>query len=87
MIISGKLAPTPSMVSDIIAPILIPFAVSAAAIGTIVEIRVIYGTTEAVINDVGEENILTSFPLGIYKVHIVTKKGQTVISNFKQLEN
>ena len=51
------------------------------------KVLAIYGMTEAVISEIGEEKILTSYPLGIYKVHIFTKKGQPVISNFKQLEN
>ena len=39
MIISGRLAPAPPMVKDMMAPMLIPFAANDAAMGTMVDAR------------------------------------------------
>ncbi len=57
------------------------------AINTFVEKKVlaIYGMTDAVIKGVGKDNVITSYPLGVYKVYIFTKKGEPVISNYAQL--
>ena len=46
----------------------------------------VYGMTEAVIEEIGEDNIITSYPLGIYKVFIFTHKGEPAISNYDQLK-
>ncbi len=57
------------------------------AINTFVEKKVlaIYGMTDAVISDIGKDNIITSYPLSVYKVYVFTKKGEPVISNYAQL--
>jgi len=50
------------------------------------KVLAIYGMTDAVIEEVGVDNIITSYPLGAYKVFIFTPKDRPVISSFEQLQ-
>lgn len=45
----------------------------------------IYGMTDAVIEEIGSEEIITSYPLGVYKLFIFTRKGDSSISSYAQL--
>lgn len=46
----------------------------------------IYGMTEAVIAEIGPQQIITSYPLGAYKLYIFTRKDDPPISSYAQLE-
>jgi ABC-type amino acid transport substrate-binding protein len=50
------------------------------------EVLAIYGMTDAVIEKVGEQEILTSYPLGVYKLYVFTLRDRGAISNFTQLK-
>lgn len=45
-----------------------------------------YGMIDPAINMVGEENLVTSFPMGVAKLYIFTKKGTPAITSLKQLK-
>jgi hypothetical protein len=45
----------------------------------------IYGMTNTVIEEIGSDKIITSYPLGVFKLYIFTRKGEAPISNFSQL--
>ncbi|WKE64575.1 transporter substrate-binding domain-containing protein [Gallaecimonas kandeliae] len=46
----------------------------------------IYGMTEALAPLLGEDKILTTYPLGVYKLYIFTRKGEAPISSLAQLK-
>lgn len=50
------------------------------------EALAIYGMTEAVIAEIGTQQIITSYPLGAYKLYIFTRKGDPPISSYAQLK-
>lgn len=50
------------------------------------EVLAVYGMTDAVIEKVGDKQILTSYPLGVYKLYLFTAKGRRAISSFAQLK-
>lgn len=50
------------------------------------EVLVIYGMTSAVVDQIGDEQILTSYPLGVYKLFVFTRKGSAAISSVEQLK-
>jgi len=45
----------------------------------------IYGMTEAVLRSTPAEKILTSYPLGVYRLHVFTRKGKPRVSSYSQL--
>jgi hypothetical protein len=45
----------------------------------------IYGMTNAIIDEVGAGKIITSYPLGAFKLYLFTRKGELSISNLSQL--
>ncbi|WP_169335532.1 transporter substrate-binding domain-containing protein [Dasania marina] len=45
----------------------------------------IYGMTDTLIAQLGQDNIITSYPLGLYKLHLFTRKGEPAISGYQQL--
>ncbi|QSX40169.1 substrate-binding periplasmic protein [Shewanella cyperi] len=49
------------------------------------EALAIYGMTEAVLRSTPAEKILTSYPLGVYRLHLFTPKGKPRISSYSQL--
>lgn len=46
----------------------------------------IYGMTSAVIEEVGEDAILTTYPLGAYKLFLFTRRGEPAVSCYDRLE-
>ncbi len=46
----------------------------------------IYGMTDAVIEEIGDDKIITSYPLGVYKLFIFTGKRETPVSSYEQLK-
>ena len=50
------------------------------------DVLAIYSMTKAVVNDVGADNIITSYPLGVYKIYVFTKKGSPPITSYAQLK-
>ncbi len=46
----------------------------------------IYGMTDAVIKNTGDDGIITSYPLGVYKLYIFSRKEDPPISSYAQLK-
>jgi len=46
----------------------------------------IYGMTKSVVDKVGADNIITSYPIGVYKLYVFTKKGSPSITSYTQLK-
>ena len=47
----------------------------------------IYGMTDTLIAELGQDNIITSYPLGVYKLYLFTRKGESAITSYQQLAN
>ncbi len=46
----------------------------------------IYAYTDLAVEKLGKENVVASFPIGIFKQYIFTKKGTTVLTSIDQLK-
>jgi len=47
----------------------------------------IYGMTKSIIDEIGDDRIITTFPLGVFKLFLFTRNDEAPISSYDQLKD